>query len=223
MTTPSDPQRSFVAFLLVFCGALAAPRAAALPAGAALVPGADSSEMVEIVDTSTVSAPSLDDSLAFSESPLPRRPRFRPNSLTFSPVHLVGFLTAEAMLERAFDSHFSMAGFGAIGFPFPEVNGRVYELGGQLRWYPKGQGRHAIHFGLEAFWAHVSFSFEDDGGFFDDLEGSTEVKGAGPFFGYKFTSQGGVIAEFQFGYQAMAVTGDVLPFPIMNFNLGQAF
>jgi hypothetical protein len=184
------------------------------------VPAPEALDTLEIVDSSA--APQ---SILFAEaSPaVSRDPRY---SLTFSPLHLVGYLTLEAMLERTLTPRFSLAGIGAWGsFSNPEVL-RIYELGGQFRFYPNGQRRHAWHYGIEAFWGYVRLDFDDGDGEREFLEftADTYVTGAGPFVGYKFTSRDRLVVEFQFGYQGLFFEdGGGVAYPILNFNLGQAF
>ena len=182
----------------------------------------------EIVDSSVVVVPEKDSlPLELQPSPKASRLKFRKNSFTVSPFHLVGFQVAEAMFERAIDSHFSLAGIGAYGVLPSSREILYYELGGQLRFYPNGQGRHAWHYGVEAFWAYLRLNFDDGDDEYDFLEihGDAQFVGVGPFMGYKYTSTGGVILEFQAGYQAIVMEGDRewIPFPILNFNVGKAF
>ena len=76
-------------------------------------------------------------------------------SLTFSPVHLVRGPLLELTGEFESFHDFSLAVIGAVGFWSWESSTRVFEAGGQVRYYLIGSFDHGLQIGGEFLWSHI--------------------------------------------------------------------
>ncbi len=161
-------------------------------------------------------------------------------TVTVSPLHLVlpvVEVTAEVRL-LPIDRPLSVAailGFGKMTFDDSvgdDVKVNVYELGGQLVYYPIGDFK-SLQLGAEALWLKVDAQSLDN----ESLSGSAAGVAVGPFVGYKLMTGVGFTFVAQLGVAGLVAraeaedtdTGDEASVegksyvPILNLNLGWAF
>lgn len=169
--------------------------------------------------------------------PPPPPPRLPPPtrdvSLTVSPIHLV-FPILEVSAElRAHDAIgvSLIGGYGQISTTglFETKTYDVYELGGQLSFYPL-EPFESLLLGVELLWLQVDS---------DDLDRSFAASAAGvavgPMMGYKYIADGGFTLFVQGGAQYVAARAEAADgsstetaedrafIPMVNFNLGWSF
>jgi hypothetical protein len=153
----------------------------------------------------------------------PPPPPHRVFSLTFSPVHLV-FPIVEMTAEIRAHDKLGIAVIGGAGRytdRSASISASVYELGGQLRFYPIGDFRHGLQVGVETLYLHLSNPAISLGGV---------GIAVGPFLGYKVISDAGFTFDAQLGGQYVAAratngsgeSGDTT-IVLLNLNVGWSF
>jgi len=142
-------------------------------------------------------------------------------SLTFSPVHLaLPFL--EVTGEFRVGQHLGIAAVAGTGTIEPEESGdrfKIYEIGGQARYYALGSFTRGFMVGIEAIYLAA---YDETGGAAIKGEGVT----VGGYGGYKRVFSG-VTVDVQVGVQVFAVRtateDDSEVGPLININFGYTF
>lgn len=128
-------------------------------------------------------------------------------SITFSPLHLI-LPVFEATVEVRAHDHVGIAligGYGQVKVSdvFSSYKFSVYEVGGQVLFYPISTFDKGLQLGAEALYVKVNTD--------DNYRGNVTVSGAGsglavgPLVGYKFCTSGGFSFVVQGGVQFMTV------------------
>jgi hypothetical protein len=154
-------------------------------------------------------------------------------AVTLSAVQLL-FPIVEVTAEVAIGSRLSLslvAGAGQLTVSTLEDRVEqerkidVWELGGQACAYPLGDFDHGMQLGLEVMYYDLSLPPGAE------VTGTGEGLAVGPFAGYKYSAPFGLTVNAQLGLQIMSGESDgdmiakkqLIPFPLVNLNLGWAF
>lgn len=154
-------------------------------------------------------------------------------SLSISAPHLIVGPVFELQVEFDASDKLSLAALGGWGQTVTETDDTrvkldVWNAGGQVRYFPKGNFDKNLHLGLEAMYTDVQEGPGDDElGLFVHRRGIS----VGPFVGGKYITDVGLTAEAQIGiaYEGMVPEtqsssgegGRIVP--IANLNIGWSF
>ncbi len=157
--------------------------------------------------------------------------------ITISPLHLI-LPVVELTVEPRLTNKISVAaivGYGSIkqDVLFESFRFKVYELGGQFRYYVLGDYRHGMQLGAELLYIKVSTDGNSTGTI--KVSGIGEGLAAGPFVGYKIATRVGFTFDAQLGAEfavvrahasdssSSASNSDSKVFPLLNLNVGWSF
>lgn len=168
--------------------------------------------------------------------PAPKEPEPRDVSVTLSPLHLIFpvlELTAELRVVDGFGVSV-LGGYGSISVEDSlkqEVRFRVFEIGGQLSWYPL-KPFDSLNVGAELVYLNVDTDELNDA----KVSGVAEGVTIGPFVGYKLVTSGGFTFLAQGGFQYLAYEAEARDSsgnsaqesdsrwgPLLNLNIGWSF
>jgi hypothetical protein len=153
-----------------------------------------------------------------------------------SPLHLI-LPVFELMAELRVVDGFGVSvlgGYGSISVSdsFNDtVRFRVFELGGQLSWYPL-EGFESLNVGAELLYVNVDTDELNNA----EVSGVAQGVAVGPFVGYKLVTSGGFTFLAQGGFQYLAFEAEASDKsgnsaqesesrwgPLLNLNIGWSF
>ena len=151
-------------------------------------------------------------------------------AVTWSPIHIslpVLELTGEVRVMPKMGVALVLGGGSVtvddLGGPKTKV--RLFEVGGQFRYYVLGDFRHGMQLGAELAYIHATGSTSSESA----VAAGTAV---GPFLGYKFTAGIGFTFDAQLGVQRLFLAGESSSgataseakfIPLLNLNVGWSF
>ena len=162
--------------------------------------------------------------------------RQRQLAVTFSPIHLILPLV-EVTVELRVADKLGLAGIlagGTVDVKTDKVTTdkfTAYEVGAQLRYYLLGSFEHGMQLGAEVLYLGVSSDDVAGGNVSADGAGLA----AGPFLGYKYTSDIGFTFDCQLGVEKLLISAEAksgaveakeeedVVIPLLNLNVGWSF
>ncbi len=156
-----------------------------------------------------------------------------------SPIHLI-MPVFEASVEVRAHDHIGIAligGYGKVKVKdiFRSYTFDVYEVGGQLLFYPISKFDKGLQLGAEVMYLHVGTA-DNYAGDEVTVSGSAGGIAVGPLVGYKVCTSGGFTFVAQGGVQFMTAKAEASDsngttatdeasniFPMINLNLGWSF